>query len=67
MKTANVEINDELTQMFGLLIDVGLKHPQLGGARLAVQGAVCLQWIQLVQTQFNAMGNGAMPVDAEDA
>ena len=67
MKTATVEINDELTKHFFSLVDAGMKHPEFGGARNGVQGAMCLQWLQLVQLKFNAMGNGAMPVDAEKA
>ena len=65
MKTTPVEINDELAQMFVNLIDAGMKHPQLGGTRLAVQGAMCLQWLGLVQQKFAAMGNGAMPTASE--
>ena len=65
MKTTTVEINDELAQMFINLIDAGMKHPQLGGTRLAVQGAMCLQWLGLVQQKFAAMGNGVMPVATE--
>ncbi len=65
MRTATVEINDELAQMLWNLVDAGMKHPEFGGARNGVQGAMCVQWLQLVQQNFNAMGNGAMPVSPE--
>ncbi len=65
MKTTTVEINDELAQMLWNLVDAGAKHPDLGGNRLMVQGAMCVQWLQLVQKKFAATGNGAMPVDPE--
>ncbi len=65
MKTTTVEINDELAQMLWNLVDAGAKHPDLGGNRLMVQGAMCVQWLQLVRQKFAAMGNGAMPVAPE--
>lgn len=63
MKTIKVEITPEITQMLVNLIDAGMKHPEFGGARLAVPGAVVLQWLQPVQEKFNSMGNGEMPVE----
>ena len=65
MKTTTVEINDELVHMFVNFIDAGMKHPELGGARLAVRGAMCLQWLGLVQQKFAAMGNGTMSTASE--
>ncbi len=65
MKTTTVEINDELAQMLWNLVDAGVKHPDLGGNLLMVQGAMCVQWLQLVRQKFATMGNGAMPVNPE--
>ncbi len=65
MKTTTVEINDELAQMLWNLVDAGMKHPELGGARNGVQGAMCLQWLGLLQKKFIEQGNGAMPVAPE--
>ena len=63
MKTTTVEVTPEITQMIVNLVDAGMKHPEFGGARLAVPGAVVLQWLQPVQEKFNAMGNGEIPAD----
>ncbi len=65
MKTTTVEINSELAQMLWNLVDAGAKHPELGGNRLMVQGAMCVQWLQSVQQKFAVAGNGAMPVVPE--
>ncbi len=66
MKTTTVEINDEVAQMLWNLVDAGMKHPEFGGARNGVQGAMCLQWLGLLQKNFNEQGNGAMPVEQAD-
>ena len=63
MKTTQVEITPEITQMIVNLVDAGMKHPEFGGARLAMPGAVVLQWLQPVQERFNAMGNGEIPAE----
>ncbi len=62
MKTTTVEITPEIVQAIVNLVDAGMKHPDFGGARLAVLGAVVLQWLQPIQEKFNSMGNGALSV-----
>ena len=63
MKTTQVEITPEITQMIVNLVDAGMKHPEFGGARLAMPGAVVLQWLQPIQQKFNEMGNGEIPAE----
>ncbi len=67
MKTTTVNITDEIAQMIISLLDAGMKHPELGGARMAMPGAIVLQWLQPVQEAFNAMdAEGQVPeVDAK--
>ncbi len=62
MKTTTTEITPEIVQAIVNCVDAGVKHPEFGGARLAVPGAMILQWLQPIQEKFNSMGNGAMPV-----
>lgn len=47
-------LTPELIQTILSLVDAGMKHPELGGARLAMQGATVLQWLQGEQQKINA-------------
>lgn len=51
--TTKSTLTPELIQMILSLVDVGMKHPELGGARLAMQGATVLQWLQSEQNKLN--------------